>query len=332
MKLSVVIICWNDSKYIADCIQSIYDSTRSLEFEIIVTDNASTDGSVELIRKRFPEVRIVQNGTNIGFGSANNNGVQVAQGDYVVILNPDTIVHEQALEKLVRYADAHPEGGAFGCRILNADGSLQGTAQPSPTVFGYFLAALYIRWLGRLSQRFDSDMYMSWHGTSEREIGFHAACALLVRRRLFQTLGGFDRRFFHQFEDADLCQRIRSAGSTVLYYPSAEITHIGGVNRGGYPLPVRLQTERSKCRYFHKHYGIGGLRRIRYVSLIGNLLRLAGYALCSVIRPRKRIVERLGNDWIVFKWYCWMDPVRFIEKGEEPDLGYPDLSPVAQAG
>src|SRR4030081_840569 len=156
MKLSVVIICWNDSKYILDCIQSIYDNKPSLEFEIVVTDNASTDGSVELVRERFPKVRIVQNKTNIGFGGANNAGVQIAQGEYVFILNPDTIIHGQALEKLIRYADAHPEGGAFGCRVLNRDGSLQGTAQPNPTVFGYFLAALYIRWLGRFSQRFDS--------------------------------------------------------------------------------------------------------------------------------------------------------------------------------
>jgi N-acetylglucosaminyl-diphospho-decaprenol L-rhamnosyltransferase len=332
MKLSVVIICWNDLKYIPDCIQSIYDSTRSLEFEIIVTDNASTDESVELIRKRFPEVRIVQNGTNIGFGGANNAGVQIAQGEYVFILNPDTIVHEQALEKLIRYADGHPEGGAFGCRVLNADGSLQGTAQPNPTVFRYLLAALYSRWLGRFSERFVSDMYIAWQGDTEREIGFQAACALLVRRELFQRLGGFDRRFFHQFEDADLCQRVRNAGEKVLFCPSAEITHIGGVNRGGYPFPVILQTERSKCRYFHKHYGIGGLRRIRYVSLIGNLLRLVGYSLCSLVCGRAGIRERVHRYRMLFKWYRGLNPVRFIEKGEEPDLGYRQLSPAAQPG
>src|SRR5689334_13755722 len=129
MKLSIVIINWNDGRYIVDCIQSIYAETKSVDFEVIVTDNGSTDGSLAQIRSRFPDVRILENGTNLGFGPGNNAGFRIATGQYVLILNPDTIIRDGAIDRLVKFADQHPEAGAFGCRVLNPDGSLQHTAQ-----------------------------------------------------------------------------------------------------------------------------------------------------------------------------------------------------------
>ncbi len=119
MKLSIVIICLNDEKYILDCIRSIYEETNSIPFEVIVADNGSSDGSVESVRSQFPQTRVVENRANLGFGGGNNAAISVARGEYVLILNPDTIIRDRALEKLVAYADRHPEGGAFGCRVLN---------------------------------------------------------------------------------------------------------------------------------------------------------------------------------------------------------------------
>src|SRR4051794_25253919 len=190
VKLSVVIICWNDLKDIAVCLQSVYAETKRIDFEVIVTDNGSTDGSLAYVREHFPAARIVANGANIGFGPGNNAGFRVAQGEYVLILNPDTIIHNRALEKLVAYADQHPEAGAFGCRALNSDGSFQGTAQPRPTVFGYLIGALYLRWLGRFAKAFEADGYAGWDGKTEREVGFQAGCCLLMRAGLLKTLGG----------------------------------------------------------------------------------------------------------------------------------------------
>src|SRR2546430_8015638 len=142
MKLSIVIICWNDLKVIANCLRSIFDETRDIDFEVIVSDNGSTDRSLEYIREHFGQVKIVENGANLGFAKGNNAGIRVAQGEYVLILNPDTIIHDHALEKLVAFADRHREAGAFGCRVLNPDGSFQNPARPVPTVFGYLIAAL----------------------------------------------------------------------------------------------------------------------------------------------------------------------------------------------
>src|SRR5438067_4377758 len=159
MKLSIVIICWNDWKVIGQCLSSIFNQTKEISFQVIVSDNGSTDGSRENIRRDFPPVQIVENGANLGFAKGNNAGIRAAQGEYVLILNPDTIICDHALEKLVAFADEHPDAGAFGCRVLNPDGSFQTPARPVPTVLGYFVAAVGLRWLGRLSQRFASDVY-----------------------------------------------------------------------------------------------------------------------------------------------------------------------------
>src|SRR6516164_7899831 len=240
MKLSIIIICWNDLNVILNCISSVYAETSAIEHEIIVTDNASSDGSVAAIRERFPAVRIVENPENLGFGKGNNAGILVAQGEYILILNPDTIVRERPLEKLVAYADCHPEAGAFGCRVLNMDGSVQLSAHPLPTLWTALVNALCLRWLGHFWKGFCSDSYVDWDGRSERLIGFQGGCCLLARAKLLREFGGFDERFFHQFEDADLCRRIWDSGRPVLFFPDAEITHIGGQNRGTYSIKVEL--------------------------------------------------------------------------------------------
>src|SRR5580700_10922540 len=116
MKLSVVIICWNDLRVIRECLRSIYDGTHKTEFEVIVSDNGSTDGSIEFIHENYPHVNVIENGRNLRFSKANNMGIRASQGEYVLILNPDTVIHEGTLDKLVRFADEHQEAGAFGCR------------------------------------------------------------------------------------------------------------------------------------------------------------------------------------------------------------------------
>src|ERR1700733_9868587 len=119
MKLSIVIICWNDWKVIENCLLSIFKSTHLIQFEVIVSDNGSTDGSVERIRTQFPSVRIIENRANLGFAKGNNAGIREASGEYVLILNPDTIIHDGSFDRWVVFADRNPGAGAFGCRVHN---------------------------------------------------------------------------------------------------------------------------------------------------------------------------------------------------------------------
>jgi GT2 family glycosyltransferase len=328
MKLSVVIICWNDLKVIADCLQSIYRETSTIPFEVIVSDNGSTDTSVEYIRTHFPEVRIVENGENLGFARGNNAGIGVAQGEYVLVLNPDTIVHDRALEKLVAYADRCRDAGAFGCRVLNPDGSYQDPARPIPTAFGYLISALNLRWLGRFSRLFDSDVYYGWDGQTERAVGFQSGCCILVRRDLLRRLGGFDDRFFYHFEESDLCCRIWKSGSKVMFYPGAAITHLGGQSVGRFPIRFALETCRSRYRYFYKHFGRKGAIRMRWLILLYLGVRRVGYGLEHRVRPNAVLDDRLAMYRVALDWNMRLDPVRFIERGEEPDVGYLPLAPA----
>ena len=328
MKLSVVIICWNDSKVILNCLESIYAETSAIEFEVIVSDNGSTDGSLALIRERHPKMRIVENGANLGFAAGNNVGIRVAQGEYVLILNPDTIIRDRALEKLVGYADCHPEAGAFGCRVLNPDGSFQNPARPSPTILGYFIAALNLRWLGYISKTFASDIYPGWDGHTEREIGFQSGCCVMFRGDLLKRLGGFDERFFYHFEESDLCYRIWKSGFSILFCPDAEITHLGGQSVGRFPIRFALETYRSAYRFFYKHYGRGGLIRLRWVSLLHLWIRRIGYEFLRLGKANDALENRLKMYRVIIKWNWRLDPVRFIENGEEPHVGYEPLAPA----
>jgi N-acetylglucosaminyl-diphospho-decaprenol L-rhamnosyltransferase len=328
VKLSIVIICWNDLKVISNCLKSIFDETGKFDFEVIVSDNGSTDASVEHIRKVFPRVRIVENGANLGFANGNNAGIRVATGEYVLILNPDTLIIDRALEKLVNFAERHPEAGAFGCRVLNPDGSFQNPARPIPTVFGYLIAALYQRWLGRFSTVFASDLYPGWDGRSERTIGYQSGCCVMFRGQMLKNLGGFDDRFFYHFEETDLCYRVWQAGSSVLYYPGAEITHLGGQSVGRFPIRFALETFRSGYRFFYKHYGRKGLVRIRWVYLMNLCLRHCGYKLVKLFRPSEAVENRIKMYRVAVKWNWLLDPVLFIERGEEPNVGYEPMAPV----
>ncbi|MGA9130890.1 MAG: glycosyltransferase family 2 protein, partial [Candidatus Sulfotelmatobacter sp.] len=159
MKLSIVILCWNDIKVIGPCLQSIYATTHSIAFEVIVSDNGSTDGSIEHIRKEFPQVHVIENGVNLRFAKGNNVGFRASQGEYVLILNPDTIIHDGTLDNMVKYADGHPEAGAFGCRVLNTDGSYQACIRPLHTVRSEWCQALCIGRLAHLSDWFHPGSY-----------------------------------------------------------------------------------------------------------------------------------------------------------------------------
>jgi GT2 family glycosyltransferase len=291
MKLSIIIICWNDVECLGACLESLYaHKAPPFEYEVIITDNGSTDGSLDLVRANFPQVRILANGKNLGFGPGNNAGVELAKGDYLLILNPDTVVHRGALKTLVAFLDAHPQAGAVGPRVLDSNGSFQLSAHPLPSFTRFLVKALFLRGLGHIIPGFPADEYMGWKGEKTRTVGFVAACALLMRTDLYRELSGFDPAFKHQFEDTDLCARVKKEGYDVYYYPEAEITHIRGANRGRYPLEVLEKAEHSKYTYFEKHFGHLGLFRL--ICLLHCSVRAAGLFLLGK-RERARTFASL---------------------------------------
>jgi GT2 family glycosyltransferase len=320
VKLSIVILCWNDFEVIVNCLQSIYASTHSTEFEVIVSDNGSTDGSVEFIRKRFPHVHVIENGTNLRFAKANNIGIRMSKGEYILILNPDTIIHDGTVDKLVMFADQHAEAGAFGCRVLNPDGTYQVSGRPFASLRGQWIAALHLRVLGYFSDWFLSDSYTGWKGETQRMVDWHSGCFILIRGDLFKRLGGFDEQFFYYYEDMDLCRRVWDAGYSIIYTPEVTITHLGGQSTKRSPMAFQLDSQITRYRYFYKYFGKRGARGCRRVSLVSLFLRRVGYALLQLVRPSDAGKSRLETLRLTFEWNMRVSPVRLVENGEEPKL------------
>ncbi len=320
MKLSVVIICWNDWKVIENCLRSIFENKPKIEFEVIVPDNGSTDGSVERILEQFPMVRLVENDANLGFARGNNAGIRKASGEYILILNPDTIVNAGSLDRWIEFAARHPEAGAFGCRVLNPDGTYQESARPFPTPLRYWIAALYLRPLGYLSNVFLSDKYVGWKGDSERTVDWQSGCCVMFRGALLNRLGGFDEQFFYHYEEVDLCRRLWTAGYSIAFTPEVTITHLGGQSVGRYPVRFVLERGRNRYRYFYKHFGRRGARQLRCIELVRLRLRYAGFTVQRLFQHSDSLETRMEIFRTCIEWNKRINPTRFVENGEEPEI------------
>jgi N-acetylglucosaminyl-diphospho-decaprenol L-rhamnosyltransferase len=321
VKLSIVILCWNDLKVINDCLHSIFGGTHTTQLEVIISDNGSSDGSPEFIRQNFPGVRVIENGANLRFSRGNNVGIQASSGEYVLILNPDTIIHQGSLDRWMEFADRHPEAGGFGCRVLNPDGSYQSSARPFPTIWRGWLGALCLGSLGYVSDVFKSEEYVRWKGDTERLIDWHSGCCLMVRADLLERLGGFDDQFQYYYEDADLCHRIWDAGHRIVFTPEVTITHLGGQStKQRFPIAFELDKYRNRYRYFYKYFGRTGARRCRQFSLVRIWTRQIGYQFVKIVKPSESLTSRLQMFRAAADWNRRIDPVKLVEMGTEPEL------------
>lgn len=253
--LSICIVNWNTETQLRECLRSLYAGTEAISFEIFVIDNASSDGSVEMVRTLFPEVFLLANQRNRGFAAANNQAIRLATGRYVILLNPDTVIHRGALETMVQFMDGRPEAGVIGCKLLNADGSIQHSIRRFPT----FSVALHDSTiLGRLSvfrERVLDFKMKDFTFDSVTEVDATCGAALLVRKDLLGDVGPLDEGYFIFIEELDLCRRIRARGHKIYFVPDAVITHLGGESRRQNPNELVMVGQRSLMRYFTKFEG-----------------------------------------------------------------------------
>ncbi len=260
MRLSVIIVSWNVRQPLVACLQSLARHPPNDPPEVIVVDNASTDGTVAVVQRDFPRVSVLRNENNRGFAAANNQGIALARGEYLLLLNPDTIVHPCALETLCTFLDAHPDVGACGPRLLNEDG----TTQPSARRFPSFRASLYrhtiLRHFFVFRRHYRRWVMSGFSYDRQMDIDQLMGAALLLRRSAVDQVGPMDERFFMYYEEVDLCQRLRQAGWRVVFVPEATITHLGGESSRQVPIPARVMMLDSLLGYFRKHRGQGVTR------------------------------------------------------------------------
>ena len=255
MDVSIVIVNWNARDLVRPCLDSIYRQTHGVSFEVIVMDNLSSDGSVEMLRDEFPNVKLIASDVNRGFAGGNNAGMAVSTGRYLLLLNPDTIVRGDAITHMVRFAEAHPEAGVVGPRVLNSDGTLQRSCFLFPSVLNLFLSTF---WLYKLfpKNKFFGRETLSWCAMeTERSVDVVSGCCMLVKREAYTQVGGMDEAYFMYFEETDWCYRMHEAGWKVVYTPSAQITHLGGACTERVKAEMMAQHAASLLLFFRKHRG-----------------------------------------------------------------------------
>lgn len=251
---------------------SIYAQTRDIKFEVIVIDNASIDGSAEMVKREFPQIVLVENSKNAGFAAANNQGINIARGRYVLLLNSDTIVLDNAIAKIVSFADAHPDAAVVGCRVLNSDRSLQPTCFMFPSILNMFLSSTYLYKLFPRNKFFGREQMTWWDRSNVREVDVVTGCFMLVRRGAIEQVGMMDEQFFMYGEETEWCYRFKGAGWKVMFAPMAEIIHMGGQSTAQRSGEMIVQLRLSILKFIRKHhlrliYGIACLLTILFFAV-----------------------------------------------------------------
>ena len=252
--VTVIVVSYNTRELTVACIRSVLEETRRSQFEVIVVDNASADGSAEAIAESFPQVQLIRSDLNLGFAKANNLAANHAKGRYLLLLNPDTVVLDGAVDRLLGFAASRAEAGIWGGRTLFADGSLNPTScWGSMSLWSLFALATGLTALGRGNALLNPEGYGSWQRDEVREVDVVTGCLLLIRCDLWDRLGGFDEDFFMYAEEADLCFRARQIGARPLLTPDAAIIHYDGAS-DRVPSARMIKLLSGKVLFMRKHW------------------------------------------------------------------------------
>jgi len=270
MDLSIIIVSWNTVALLQKCLESIVANPPSGEFEVIVVDNVSTDGSCQMVRQQFPQVKLVANDQNVGFAQANNQAIAISVGRFILLLNPDTEVKPGALEALVQFMESRTEVGAAGAKLLNPDGTLQHSCYQMPTLAREFwrlfhLDALYPFGVYRMA---------TWDRELPKKVEVIQGAALILRREVLDQVGLLDTDYFIYTEEVDLCYRLQIAGWQLYYVPQARVVHYGGQSTQQVASDMFLQLYQSKLLFFRKHRGWFATQIYKLILLIASLTRL----------------------------------------------------------
>jgi GT2 family glycosyltransferase len=282
MDLSIVIVNWNTRDLLRDWLQSIEAGRGSLQLEVLVVDNASCDGSAEMVRTEFPQVQLIENKENLGFAAGNNVALMKAAGRFVMLLNTDTLVHGTVLADAVAWLEAHPDVGVIGPRVLNSDG----TDQPSCSAFPSLkFLTMQACGLTKIS-RWDRYRMTGWDRSSELKVDVISGAAMFVRREAMEDVGLLDEAFFFYGEETDWCHRFGRAGWGLVFVPIPEVTHFGGgaVRQLNHRRDV-MMTE-GTTRLHRKHGGlVAGVICFAILSF-HNLSRALFWSLLSLVNKK----------------------------------------------
>jgi GT2 family glycosyltransferase len=303
-EVSIVIVNWNARDLLRDCILSIKQET-SCAFEIIVVDNASTDASVEMVATEFSDVTLIVNHDNRGFAAANNQGIAAASGRYLLLLNPDTVVLDGAIDKMISWYDQHKDVGCAGCQVLETPTVIQQTCFADPNPFMLLLIETGIQKFIPPTPFLRSPEYRGWDRRTERDVDVVSGMFMLIPRQVLDDVGVLDEEFFIYAEEADLCRRIRRCGLRCVFTPIARILHLEGGGKSTKQMKPRMhvQLQKSMLIYTSKHNGLGALILVKTMYIVLKAIRWTFFVSIAMLTHDANMVARARLAGISLRYH-----------------------------
>lgn len=302
--VSVIIVNWNTCDILRGCLASIAAETRAAH-EVIVVDNASHDGSAAMVAAEFPGVRLIANAANKGFAAANNQGLAVARGRHVLLLNPDTVILDGAIDRMLDWLAEHPDVGCVGCQVWEDAATIQQTCFADPSPLNLAIVELGLMRLARWLPVFGRPWYRGWDRRSERAVDVVSGMFMLVPRAVLERVGPLDEAFFIYAEEADWCRRIRNAGYACIFAPVARILHLDGGSKSTAQIRSKMyvQMQKSHLIYVRKHYGAGGYWAVKSLFVGSALLRGVVFWILSLARGDANARARVRLSKAALGWH-----------------------------
>jgi hypothetical protein len=287
MDISVVIVAWNAKRYLELCLESLEQAPPRRSMETLVVDNASADGTAEMVENHFPWVKLIKSPENLGFSKGNNLAIRQCQGRYIALVNPDVTVFPGCLDALADFLDQNPKVGNVGPRVLNPDMTMQSTCRRFPSLWNNFCDATGLATRFKNSRFFAGEHMFYFPHDRTLAVDVLVGCFSFIRRETFDSVGLLDEKLFMYGDDVDWCRRARNAGWQVVFFPGARAIHDRGKITAPYPVRFALAQQRSVLYYWSKYHGIFGRLGIRSIMVFRHFMRYILAVLSGLMQSRR---------------------------------------------
>lgn len=314
-RISIVIVTWNCKSYAQECLTSLQGQTGDFSTQIVVVDNASSDGTCEIIENQFPDVQLIRSNTNLGFAKGNNAGILDTDGDYVCLINPDVNVAPDCLGKMLEYMEREPSIGLLGPKMIGPDGNVGRSTMRFPTIWNSLCRALGLDVIFRESRLFGGFLMRDFHHDQIKDVDVLNGWFWMTRRSALNEVGVLDDQLFMYGDDLDWCRRFHNFGWRVVFFPDAEAVHYGGGTTKKAPIPFYLALQRANLQYWEKHNGRLAMAGYFLITCIHHLVRIVGYAFVCLSKHAERLeaAYKVKRSFVSILWLTGLGSNRLSE-------------------
>jgi len=295
-----------------DCINSLRGQLAADKSEVIVVDNASSDGTAEMIRRCFPDVKLIESLTNLGFARGNNAGIELSSRQYLCLINPDVVVGENCISRMVDFMEQNPDIGMLGPKIIGRDGEVQRSCMRAPTLWNQLCRTLGLDSLIKRSRLFGGYLMTDFPHDSLRDVEVINGCFWMVRRDALLNVGNLDPRFWMYSDDLDWCRRFLIAGWRVVFFPEAQAVHFGGGSSQLAPVFCYVEMQRANLRYWRKYHGFASYCCFWAMIYLSHFLRSVACTCLYAVRTseRERALAKVARHRACLRWLTGGDSVQ----------------------